>query len=181
VIYTEPVSILRPAKGGFGGILHIGQRWNLFYVPEFLNKVYFYIFYAVFLFWFGFFAIKRTKVESRTINDTMIMLTLAFLTFSPYIHTNYFFVCVPFICLSVALKHHSSLFYAITVFPITTWVYGFPFIEDPEHLWSITFVTLNCISTFTGQFSTSADLIEASFNVERVEHEASGAAPDISS
>jgi len=163
LIYTEPVKTLRPAKGGFGGLLYIGQRWNLFYVPEFLNGIYFYVFYAVFLFWFGFFAIKQIRVESRTVNDTMVMLTLTFLTFSPYIHTNYFFVCVPFICLSVALRHHSPLFYAITVFPITTWIYAFPFIEDPERLWSISFVTLNCLSTFAGEFSTSADIIEASF------------------
>jgi hypothetical protein len=166
VIYTEPVNTLRPAKGGFGGILHIGQRWNLFYVPEFLNRTYFYMFYAVFLVWFGFFTIKRIRVESRTVNDVMVMLTLTFLTFSPYINTNYFFLCVPFICLSVALRHHSPLFYAIAIFPITTWVYTFPFIEDPEHLWSLSFVTLNCLSTFAGQVSTSTDIIEASFERE---------------
>lgn len=166
VIYTEPVKYLRPAKGGFWGILHIGQRWKLFYVPEFLNKVYFYVFYAAFLFWFGFFLIRKIRVNARTVNDAMIVLSLTFLTLSPYIHTNYFFLCVPFICLSVALGHHNPLWYVITAFPISTWVYAFPFIEDPEHLWSMAFVTLNCISTFTGQFSVSTDLVETSFSKE---------------
>jgi len=161
VIYTMPVKILRPAKGGFWGILHIGQRWRLFYVPYFLNKIYFYVFYAVFLFWFLFFTIRGMRVEDRTVNDVMIMLSLSFLTLSPYIHTNYFFICIPFICLAVALRHRNPLWYAITVFPITTWVYTFPFIEDPEHLWSMSFVTLNCLSTFAGQFIVSTDLIEA--------------------
>lgn len=166
VIYTEPAKILRTAKGGFGGILYIGQRWGLFYVPEFLNGTYSYLLYAVFLLWFGFFAIRRIEVKDRTVNDVMVMLALTFLTLSPYLHSNYFFLCVPFICLSVALRHHSPLFYAMTVFPITVWVYGFPFIEDPERLWSLSFATLNCLSTFAGQFSTSMDVIEASFERE---------------
>jgi len=174
VIYTAPVRWLRPAKGGFWGILHIGQRWQLFYVPRFINDIYFYTFYAVFLFWFGFFLTRRIMIDDRNLNDVMVMLSLTFLTLSPYIHTNYFFLCVPFICLSVALGHHNPLWYAIATFPITTWVYAFPFIEDPEHLWSLSFVTLNCISTFAGQFSTSTDLIEASLRNREDRQEISG-------
>ncbi len=167
MIYTNPVTWIRPAKGGFWGILHIGERWNLFYVPSFLGQVYFYIFYASFLFWVGFFLVKKMEINSRSLNDVMVMLSLTFLTLSPQIHTNYFFICIPFICLSVALKHHSPLWYAITAFPISTWVYKLPFVEDPEHLWDMSFKTLNCLSTFAGLFSVSTDLIETSMKTGR--------------
>jgi len=162
MIYTNPIKWLRPAKGGFWGILHIGERWNLFYVPGFLGQVYFYVFYASFLFWVGFFLVKKIEITSRSLNDVMVMLSLTFLTLSPQIHTNYFFICIPFICLSVALKHHSPIWYVITALPISTWVYKLPFVEDPDHLWDMSFKTLNCLATFTGLFAVSTDLIESS-------------------
>ncbi|MBS7644171.1 hypothetical protein KEJ26_06330, partial [Candidatus Bathyarchaeota archaeon] len=157
LIYTLPDDDSLRTRAGIWAVFNALER----FVPGagVSGPLPFYIFYGLFLAIITLFTFLKLEIAPPTINDVALTLSLTFLTFSPQIHTNYFVLCIPFICTGIGLNHH-KIWYTITFLPfLCTWIYAtFPF-EDPTRFIWLLIVTVVFIGTLLGMIAALLSVI----------------------
>jgi Gpi18-like mannosyltransferase len=151
LIYTLPEDASLRTRAGIWAVLDALER----FIPEIAvsGPLPFYIFYGILLTIITLFTLFKLDLTPPIINDVALTLSLMFLTFSPQIHTNYFVLCIPFICTGIGLNHH-KIWYAITFLPfLCTWIYtGLPF-EDPTRFIWLLIVIVVFVGTLFGMIA----------------------------
>ena len=157
LIYTLPDDDLLRTRAGIWAVFNALER----FIPgtAVSGAVPFYVLYGIFLAILVLFTVFKPEIAPSTINDVALTLSLTFLTFSPQIHTNYFVLCIPFICTGIGLNHH-KIWYAITFLPfLCTWIYiTLPF-EDPTRFIWLLIVTVVFIGTLFGMIAALLSII----------------------
>lgn len=151
LIYALPEDASLRTRAGIWAVFNALER----FIPgtAISSPLPFYIFYGILLAIIISFTLFKLDIAPPTINDVALTLSLMFLTFSPQIHTNYFVLCIPFICTGIGLNHH-KIWYAITFLPfLGTWIYTASPLEDPTRIIWLLIVIAIFVGTLLGMIA----------------------------